>query len=183
MAKWVVFIGSPRANGTSALLADCLVEQLSALHPEIVFHTYAMSDFSLKGCIGCDFCQGGSCVYQDDMAAILDDVCSADGVVVVSPIYFSSVPSQFKALLDRFQPLFWKRQELLRAKRDLPPKKPLVLYVVGEGGDPHGFEGLESVVRSSFALADFFLSQTIAYIGNQRFTKTSSLELPEVLRG
>lgn len=180
--EWVVFVGSPRANGDSSRIASILTQKISDVAPSVNFHLYSVADLDIKGCIGCDYCQCGSCVYNDEMKEILETLLMADGVLVISPVYFSGVPSQFKAVLDRFQPLFWKRQALLQAGRELPHKKPLYLYVVGGGGDPHGFDGLVTTVRSAFALADFALCDTVSYIGQRKHLVPSSIVLPEVFR-
>lgn len=84
----------------------------------------------------------------------MDAIDAADAVLVISPLYFAGVPSQFKAMLDRFQPRFWKRQRLLAAGGTLPPKKPLYVALVGEGGDPYGSEHALAQIASPFALAD-----------------------------
>lgn len=182
VVEWVLFVGSPRANGDSARIATIIKTSIAEKRPDVVLHEYSVADIAPKGCIGCDYCRCGSCVYDDGMSEILERLSLADGAIVISPVYFAGVPSQFKAVLDRFQPLFWKRQERLRNGLSLPAKKPLYLYVVGGGGDPHGFDGLVTTVRSSFALADYALQDTVSYIGQRKQLTPSSVSLPEVLR-
>lgn len=89
------------------------------------------------------------------LARIFSAIDAADAVLVVSPIYFAGVPSQFKAVLDRFQPYFWKRQQQIEQGRPLPPKRALYVALVGEGGDPYGTAPAQAQVASPFALADF----------------------------
>jgi multimeric flavodoxin WrbA len=83
----------------------------------------------------------------------------ADELHVVSPVYFAGPPSQFKALLDRLQPHYWKNTRTL-------PKRPAYLHVVGEGGDPHGFEPLVTICRSALSVAGFTLETVTPYIGS-----------------
>ena len=90
-----------------------------------------------------------------ELYALLDD---ADELVVVSPVYFAGPPAQLKALLDRLQPYFWSD-----ARADA--KRPAVLHVVGEGGDPHGFEPLVGIVRSALACAGFALLTVYDWVG------------------
>ena len=75
------------------------------------------------------------CVIDDDMFEVRKHLDAADELIVVSPVYFAGAPAQLKALLDRMQPYF--HSTVRRGE-----KRPLVLHVVGEGGDPHGFEPL-----------------------------------------
>ena len=60
-------------------------------------------------------------------------------------------------MLDRFQPYFWTRT---RAR-----KRPCTLHVVGEGGDPHGFDPLVGCVRSAAAVAGFRLERVLDWVG------------------
>ena len=89
------------------------------------------------------------CVIRDDMDDIYPLLEDADELIVAAPVYFAGPSSQLKAVLDRFQPYFWTRQ---RARR-----RPCTLHVVGEGGDPHGFDPLVGCVRSAAAVAGFRL--------------------------
>ena len=137
-----------------------------------------MSTLAIEPCQGCDACKalaaraaGGEaaedgqtdeaprrCVIDDDMAEVYELIDAADELVVVSPVYFAGAPAQLKALLDRLQPYFWT-DERHREKR------PATLHVVGEGGDPHGFEPLVGVVRSSLSCAGFALERVLDWVG------------------
>ena len=44
-------------------------------------------------------------------------------------------------------------------------KRPLNLHVIGEGGDPHGYDALVSEIRSSFACAGFRLERLLDWVG------------------
>ena len=97
------------------------------------------------------------CVIRDDMDDIYPLLEDADELIVVAPVYFAGPSSQLKAVLDRFQPYFWTRQ---RARR-----RPCTLHVVGEGGDPHGFDPLVGCVRSAAAVAGFRLERVLDWVG------------------
>ena len=91
---------------------------------------------------------------MDDVYPLLED---ADELIVVAPVYFAGPSSQLKCMLDRFQPYFWTRT---RAR-----KRPCTLHVVGEGGDPHGFDPLVGCVRSAAAVAGFRLERVLDWVG------------------
>ena len=90
---------------------------------------------------------------------------------MVSPIYFAGAPSQLKAVLDRLQPFFWPYLERRKKGEPLPAKRPLSLFVVGDGGDPHGYGPLVASVRSSMALAGFAIEETVPLIGIDRLKR------------
>lgn len=128
-----------------------------------------------EGAPGCDACRDNiaklaelgeeaidddfaPCVIDDDMQEIYELIDSADEITVVSPVYFAGPPSQLKALLDRLQPYYWTNARV-------EEKRPAVLHVVGEGGDPHGFSALVSIVRSALAVAGFRLETVFDWVG------------------
>lgn len=54
-------------------------------------------------CLGCEICQknGGTCVHQDDVPAILDQILACDVLVLASPVYYYDFTAQMKTLIDR----------------------------------------------------------------------------------
>lgn len=155
----LLICGSPRSNGRSARLVRELAQELKAAHPQDALEEIFVSRTRVGGCVGCDRCRtAGECCQADDMPAIMESLAAADELHLVSPVYFAGPPSQLKALLDRFQPHYW-------AGTRYQSKRPAYLQVVGEGGDPHGFEPLVVICRSALSVAGFELREVIAHIG------------------
>ena len=171
----LIIVGSPRTNGRSAHLANMLFETCIEECPDDELALAPVSTLNVAGCTGCDACRGNiaklvefgeeaidddfaPCVIDDDMQEISELIDAADEITVVSPVYFAGPPSQLKALLDRLQPYYWTNA---RAEE----KRPAVLHVVGEGGDPHGFSALVSIVRSALAVAGFRLETVFDWVG------------------
>ena len=88
---------------------------------------------------------------------------------MVTPTYFAGVPSQLKAVLDRFQQVYW-RYTRQREAGELPSKRPLSLYIL---------EGVLVTVRSSFAIVGFKVESVVKLIGITRF-KSEHLQFEEV---
>lgn len=154
MANWVILVGSPYDQGKCSNAATRIADALRELGSHV--ELFSCDRITVHGCIGCDRCKENfTCIYSDDLARISSALDTADAVLVVSPIYFAGVPSQFKAVLDRFQPYFWKRQQQIEQGRPLPAKRALYVALVGEGGDPYGTAPAQAQVASPFALADF----------------------------
>ncbi|WP_165172981.1 NAD(P)H-dependent oxidoreductase [Adlercreutzia sp. ZJ242] len=182
----VIVVGSPRANGRSASLADELFNACIDECPEDGVSIVSVASIEVGPCRGCDACRAATeapdklpesddnlavgpavaasdalvhrCVIHDDMTEVRKHLDAADELIVVSPVYFAGAPAQLKCLLDRLQPYYWSD---VRAQ----PKRPMVLHVVGEGGDPHGFEPLIGCVRSAFACAGFELELVLDWVG------------------
>ena len=159
--KRLIIVGSPRTNGRSAHLAEMLFEACIDECPDDELSLAPVSELEIEGCTGCGACEhseGHTCIFDDDMTEIRELMDEADELIVVSPVYFSGVPSQLKALLDRFQPYFWT---WVRGGA----RRPMTLHVIGEGGDPNGFEALISEVRSAGAVAGFRLERVVDWVG------------------
>ena len=165
----LVVSGSPRARGRSAALAQAVARELRAADPAAQIEVQLLADLRISPCTGCGFCEGssrhdpdpraaGPCVIADDMAALRSRLDACDELVVVAPVYFAGPPAQLKALFDRLQPYFW-------ADWRHTPKRPADLYVVGEGGDPHGFAPLVGSARSALAVAGFRLRDVHDWVG------------------
>lgn len=166
--KRLIICGSPRSRGRSAGLAEALrlALQESYPHDEVILITLA--DYRVAPCMGCNACARNVnvpsrddlyCVIADDMARLRNIVNACDDLTVVTPVYFAGVPSQLKAFLDRFQPYYYSNWQAGK------PKRSAHVYVVGEGGDPHGFVPLVSVVRSALSVAGFALATVHDWVG------------------
>lgn len=169
MGTWVVVNGSPRLNGKSARIVRMLKLAIEQKYPEVEVLEFEVGRMDVSGCNGCEFCKtNDECIIEDDMTSFIDALADAERVLLVAPIYFAGAPSQMKAVLDRLQPFFWSYLSRKAEGEPLPPKRPLTLFVVGDGGDPHGYEPLVASVRSSMALAGFSIEETVPLIGIKR---------------
>ena len=149
---------SPRVEGTCARISVHVQDAFQAHFPEDTVNMLMMHDLRIGGCIACDRCRlDNSCFMFDGMEGVRAALDASVELVVVSPVYFAGPPSQFKALLDRLQPYFWHRWE--------GPKRPASLVVVGQGGDPHGYEPLVTCTRSALSCAGFELQHVVPCIG------------------
>ena len=162
--KRLIICGSPRARGRSAGLAEAVRFAYEDADPADEVSFVSLADVRVSGCTGCEACAGNVgrdelyCIIADDMVRIRRLLNECDQLALVSPVYFAGAPSQLKAFLDRLQPYFYANW---RAK----PKRPADLYVVGEGGDPHGFGPLVGEVRSALAVAGFALRDVHDWVG------------------
>lgn len=170
----LIIVGSPRANGRSAALADLLFEACIEACPHDELALAPVATLDIEPCRGCDSCKAlmehaneaaddddeavRRCIIEDDMREVYELVEAADEMIVVSPVYFAGAPAQLKALLDRLQPYFWSDART-------QAKRPATLHVVGEGCDPHGFEPLVGVVRSALSCSGFALERVLDWVG------------------
>ena len=99
--KILVLTGSARKDGNSNRMAHAFAEAAEANGNEAkVIDT---SKLKLNFCHGCQTCYktGKPCSFDDDFNKIADDILSADALVFSTPVYWYSVPSQIKAVIDK----------------------------------------------------------------------------------
>jgi len=79
-----------------------------------VIDLYGLDKFT--GCISCFGCKlpehQGSCIYKDGLAPVLEDILSADGLIIGTPNYLGDASAGFRALYERliFQYISYKTE-------------------------------------------------------------------------
>lgn len=101
----VVITGSPRKDGNSFAMTDSFIQAAQALGHTVTRFDAAM--LRLGGCRACETCfkTGKACSFDDDFNTIAPAVLAADAVVFTMPVYWYSIPSQIKAVIDRLYSL------------------------------------------------------------------------------
>ncbi|MBF0300244.1 MAG: flavodoxin family protein [Oligoflexia bacterium] len=93
--------GSPRKNGNSATLSKYFLESAASVGAKI--NTVILNELKYRGCQGCMACKTklDKCVLKDELENVLQNVYSADVLLLSSPVYYGDVTSQMKAFIDR----------------------------------------------------------------------------------
>src|ERR1035437_6894288 len=97
----VAINGSPHgAKGTTGSLLSEVTKAAEAAGANVA--TLVVSDYQVNPCRACDVChRTGTCVIEDDFARFRRPLLAADGIILASPNYLSSVSAQLKAVMDR----------------------------------------------------------------------------------
>lgn len=108
--KILILTGSTHKNGTSAFLASEFQRGAQESGHEVELFNAGTS--RVHGCTGCNYCEYGKkpCVFRDDMDTLNQKLLNADVIVFSSPIYYWGIPSQLKAIIDRWQPVVFSMQ-------------------------------------------------------------------------
>ena len=89
MAKVLLLNGSPHPHGcTAAALAEMIaVFSAEGIETELI----QVGSREIRGCISCGRCEElGHCVFNDLVNEIAPKFEAADGLVIVSPVYYGS---------------------------------------------------------------------------------------------
>ena len=107
--------GSPRRGGNTDLLLAEVMRGAASRGAEV--KTVILNDLKIAPCQHCDAClEAGRCKVEDDMQMVYRELEAANRIVLASPIQFTGVTAQMKAMIDRCQAL-WARKYVLK----LPP--------------------------------------------------------------
>lgn len=98
--KVLLINGSPRVHGNTAL---GLTEMQKVFEEEgIEAELIQIGNRDIRGCIACNQCgKLGKCVFDDAVNEVAPKFREADGIVIGSPVYYSSPAGGLISFLDR----------------------------------------------------------------------------------
>ena len=105
--KILVLNGSPKRDKSDTMhITRAFLEGMRDAAPQEI-HVIDVIDRHIEYCTGCFACKrnGGTCIHDDDMRAILDEILDSDLLLFNFPLYCYGIPAPLKALLDRTMPL------------------------------------------------------------------------------
>lgn len=115
MKKIVAINASPRTSWNTASLVREAAKGAESEGAEVkVYDLYKLEKFT--GCISCFGCKLpanlGVCVCKDGLSEVLDEIRSADGLIIGTPNYLGDVSAAFRSLYERlvFQSLSYKNE-------------------------------------------------------------------------
>ncbi|MGA1870361.1 MAG: flavodoxin family protein [bacterium] len=104
--KVIGIIGSYRRGGITDQVVSCILD--SAKQNGMETKKIYLTDYSIKFCLNCRVCTQtdphkirGDCIHNDDMDQILKEIDNADGLILASPINFSTVTAIMKRFIER----------------------------------------------------------------------------------
>ena len=99
--KIVVITGSPRKKGNSFAMTEVFIKAAEKKGHTVKRFDAAM--MSVSGCHACETCfkTGKACSFDDDFNVIAPAIQEADAVVFSMPVYWYTIPSQIKAVIDK----------------------------------------------------------------------------------
>ena len=101
--KILVFNGSPKRDKSDTMhMTRAFLEGMNSFC-ENEIKTIHVIDSHIEYCTGCFACKhnGGTCLIDDDMSAILEEYVGSDLVIYSFPLYSYGMPAALKNLVDR----------------------------------------------------------------------------------
>ena len=113
MKKIIAINASPRTTWNTGSLVREAAKGAASEGAEVkIFDLYKLEKFT--GCISCFGCKlpeyKGICICRDGLAPVLEEIRTADGLILGTPNYLGDVSAAFRALYERliFQSLTYK---------------------------------------------------------------------------
>ena len=168
MKKVISIMGSPRKNKNTDILLDNFTRGVkeNGYTAEKVY----LIEKKISPCIACGHCQKtGECILRDDMDEIYNLFDSGDIFVLASPLYFNSVSSFTKIVIDRCQKYFSLKFSLKEKYKNRENRKGIFISV---GGAPYSHNHFNSCIN---VVDLFFKSIDVKYLGNYFVSGTDKL--------
>lgn len=112
MIKVLGIAASPRRGGNSDILLDEVLKGAAEGGAADV-EKLIVSSLNISPCTECNSCSTtGKCIIKDDMQVIYQKLFEADRIILATPVFFATVSTHAKILIDRCQAL-WAKKYLL----------------------------------------------------------------------
>ncbi len=181
MKKVLAIMGSPRKGKNTDKLLDKVLEGIADSDIEIQVKKIYLKDINLSPCVACDYCgKTGKCFINDDMIELYREFDESDGIIIASPLYFNTVSSLTKIMIDRCQ-VFWSSKYVLKNSSIDVCKRRIGMFIC-VGGAPYRenqFDGCLPVMDL------FFKAINTDYIHNifvSNTDKKSVLDREEIIK-
>ena len=150
--KILAVMTSPRKGGNTDTLLNKAVEGCCEAGAQV--EKVVLRDCDLEMCISCHKCaEAKKCVVHPHVNEILDKIKAADGVLLATPVWWFTVSTYLKALMDHFI-VFMNRDDY---SCRIPHKRFAVISVCGAPADAGMSEQANEHLRNilSFMRSDY----------------------------
>ena len=161
--KIVAIYGSPRRRGNTATLLKKTIEGARDSGAEV--EEIVLRDLKISPCLEIYGCmQAGECAIKDDFQIVRDKILASQGLILASPVFFYTVSSHTKILMDRFQSLWVKKYWVDKTPKDQQIIKRKGLFIsVGATNGKKLFDGMLLSVKYFFDILEMELWKTLLY--------------------
>ena len=163
MPQIVAIYGSPRRRGNTATLLKHAVK--GAVDAGAQVDEIILRDLKISPCLEIYACKKeGRCAIKDDFHQVVDQILSAKGLILASPIFFYSVSAHTKILMDRCQSLWVKKYWIDKVPfGQWEPKRKGLFISVGATKGKKLFNGVLLTVKYFFDVLDMELFRSLLY--------------------
>lgn len=179
MKKILAICGSGRKGNTelaldgvlNALKEGATLMEGTDLTEKFEIEKLNLRKLSVAPCVACYRCaQERACVIEDDMEPIYKKFDEADIIIIASPMCFTSVSAQLKALIDRCQAIYVSKYQRGKSIIDVH-KKRAGCFICTTGSKNPDFTGVLMVADQ------FFKAVNAAHVSNLLLDNTDDFPI------
>jgi multimeric flavodoxin WrbA len=161
--KIIAIYGSPRRKGNTATLLKKTIEGARDSGAEV--EEIVLRDLKISPCLEIYGCmQAGECAIKDDFQIVREKILASQGLILASPVFFYTVSSHTKILMDRFQSLWVKKYWVDKTPEDQQTVKRKGLFIsAGATKGKKLFDGMLLSVKYFFDVLDMELWKALLY--------------------
>lgn len=106
MKKILIISSSPNTDGLTAACVHSAENGIKRAGGE--FQSISLNNIDIKSCMACDNGWGicrelHKCCINDDFAMLQEDIEKSDGVIIITPVYWSEMSEACKYFFDRLR--------------------------------------------------------------------------------
>ena len=163
MPKIVAIYGSPRRRGNTATLLKHAAKGAADAGAQV--NEIILRDLKMSPCLEIYACKKeGKCAIKDDFHNVVDQILSADGLILATPIFFYTVSAHTKILMDRCQSLWVKKYWIDKVPfGQWEPKRKGLFISAGATKGKKLFNGVLLTVKYFFDVLDMELFGSLLY--------------------
>lgn len=172
MKKIMIIDGGPRKTFNTASMLQKFAEGASSVSGDIEVKTVRLYGTDYKGCMSCMACKvkgkaSQVCKFKDAITPVLEEIASADGLVLGSPNYFGEITAQMRAFLERlaFPWLSYNDYSITAPKR-----MPVVLVETMNGtpeyNNDHGYGSMEHCITQALGQPEKLIAYNTYQVKN-----------------
>jgi multimeric flavodoxin WrbA len=152
---------SPRAQSNSDLLLRKSLEGAASAGAQT--EHLRLCDLNIQPCTECNACYStGVCPIEDDYPIVMHKMLLSDRLIFATPIFFMTVCSQAKILIDRCQCL-WARKYVLKKPLAETAGRDRRAMVIAVGGTKSKkmFDGIRLTMKYLLDVLDMFYAANL----------------------
>ena len=157
MKKIVAINTSPRKEWNTGTLVREAARGAESEGAEVkIYDLYELDKFT--GCVSCFECKlgdnKGRCMHQDGLAPVLEEIRSADGLIVGTPNYLGDASASFRSLYERltFQHITFKKEPTSYIERAIPVFFIMTSHAAEDMYTPNGYGRVISGYQNSLGI-------------------------------
>lgn len=152
MKQILILQGGGRPRGNTAQLAQAFARGAREAGHRV--DLISLNQIQVNGCLGCNACRYEKpCVQKDDFNSLVPKIMEADLLVFASPLYFWTISSKLKALIERFYAIAQEDTDPPLGRYERYPQKDCALLMTSADQFFWTFE--QAVSYYQFALVHY----------------------------